>query len=88
MITEQGLEEFLIAVFDECEQVGSEQTCADLLEDAFAVSSDIDDLKEMNIDDAIPQAQSFERAGILTNNRGVVVRFGDAEFQLTIVRSR
>lgn len=88
MITEQGVEEFLIAVFDECEQVGSEQTCADLLEDAFACSSTVADLKEMDIDDSIPKAHSFERAGILTNNRGVVVRFGQAEFQITIVRSR
>lgn len=88
MITEQGLEQLLVSFFDECEQMDSEQTCADLLEEAFVVSSTISELKEMNIEDVVPQAQNFEHAGILTNNRGVVVRFGDAEFQITIVRSR
>lgn len=78
----------MIAVFDECEQADSEQTCADLLEESFACSSTVSELKEMDIDNAIPQVQSFERAGVMTNNRGVVVRFGGAEFQITIVRSR
>ncbi len=29
---------------------------------------------------------TFREAGVLTNNRGLVVRIGDAEFQVTIVR--
>jgi hypothetical protein len=34
-------------------------------------------------------ARSFEEAGVLTSNDGLVVRFPDgAEFQLTVVRSR
>ena len=32
--------------------------------------------------------RTFEDAGVLTLNRGLVLRIGDAEFQLTIVRSR
>jgi hypothetical protein len=88
MITEQGLEEFLIAVFNECQRSDGEQNCLDLLEDAFAVSSTVSELKEMDIDDSVPNATSFESAGVLTNNRGLVVRFGDSEFQITIVRSR
>lgn len=35
-----------------------------------------------------PRIRTFAEAGVLTNNNGLVVRFGDAEFQLTIVRSR
>lgn len=32
--------------------------------------------------------RTFSEAGVLTNNSGLVVRVGDAEFQVTIVRSR
>ena len=31
---------------------------------------------------------SFEEAGLLTRNHGIVVRYGQAEFQVTVVRSR
>ena len=31
---------------------------------------------------------TFRDCGIMTNNRGLVVRVGDAEFQLTVVRSK
>jgi len=34
------------------------------------------------------RVRTFGDAGLLTNNRGLVVRVGDAEFQITIVRSR
>ena len=37
----------------------------------------------------IARVQTFEEAGLLTNNRGVVVRMRDGmEFQVTIVKSR
>jgi hypothetical protein len=37
----------------------------------------------------VSEVRSFEEAGVLTYNRGVVVRLADgSEFQLTIVRSR
>lgn len=32
--------------------------------------------------------RTFHEAGLLTGNKGLVVRVGDAEFQVTIVRSR
>lgn len=32
--------------------------------------------------------RTFDDAGVLTMNRGLVVEVGDAEFQITIVRSR
>lgn len=35
-----------------------------------------------------PDIRTFAEAGLLTMNRGVVVRMGGVEFQLTIVRSR
>ncbi|GAB5546930.1 MAG: hypothetical protein SangKO_066900 [Sandaracinaceae bacterium] len=31
---------------------------------------------------------TFENAGVLTDNRGLVIEIGDAEFQVSIVRSR
>ena len=31
---------------------------------------------------------TFQDCGVLTMNRGLVLQFGDSEFQLTIVRSR
>ncbi len=40
-------------------------------------------------DDGVSRVETFEEAGILTRNRGLVVTFDDgSEFQLTIVRSR
>lgn len=33
-------------------------------------------------------ARTFAEAGLLTHNDGVVIRVGDVEFQLTIVRSK
>ncbi len=39
--------------------------------------------------DAVKEALTFEEVGLLTSNRGLVVRMADgAEFQVTIVRSR
>lgn len=34
------------------------------------------------------RTRTFGEAGVLTSNKGLVVRVGDAEFQVTIVRSR
>lgn len=34
------------------------------------------------------RVKTFEDAMLMTNNAGLVVRIGDAEFQITIVRSR
>jgi hypothetical protein len=34
------------------------------------------------------EATTFEEAGVMTSNRGVVVRIGRCEYQITIVRSR
>lgn len=31
---------------------------------------------------------TFEQDGVMTSNQGLVLRFGDSEFQLTVVRSR
>ena len=35
-----------------------------------------------------PHVRTFADAGVLTNNKGLVVRFGATEYQFTIVRSR
>jgi hypothetical protein len=34
------------------------------------------------------RARSFEEEGVLTRDAGLVVKVGDAEYQITIVRSR
>ena len=34
------------------------------------------------------RTRTFGEAGVLTSNKGLVVHIGDAEFQVTIVRSR
>jgi hypothetical protein len=34
------------------------------------------------------RVSTFEDVGLLTRNKGIVVRIGDAEFQVTVVRSR
>jgi len=41
-------------------------------------------------DNGLPltQIETLDEAGLLTRNRGLVVRIGRAEFQVTIVRSR
>jgi hypothetical protein len=33
-----------------------------------------------------PEIETFARAGLLTDNHGLVVRIGEAEFQVAIVR--
>lgn len=38
-------------------------------------------------DEAEPEIETFERAGLRTDNHGLVVRIGDAEFQVTIIRT-
>jgi hypothetical protein len=34
------------------------------------------------------RVETFADAGLMTNNMGLVVRIGDSEFQIQIVRSR
>ena len=48
-----------------------------------------EDTDDFEYDSAIGEASSFEANGILTMNRGLVLRMSDgAEFQITIVQSR
>ncbi|MBN1656515.1 MAG: hypothetical protein JXA30_22280 [Deltaproteobacteria bacterium] len=35
-----------------------------------------------------PQINTFAETGVLTRNHGLVVRIGESEYQITIVRSR
>lgn len=52
----------------------TEQQCAEVLTDA---------LYEQGVTDI----RSFEDAGLMTRNTGITVRFGNSEFQVTIVQS-
>lgn len=36
----------------------------------------------------MPHVRTFEDAMLLTTNKGLIVRVGDEEFQITVVRSR
>jgi hypothetical protein len=54
-----------------------EEFLAEAIE-AYAESSDV----------PRPRIRTFRRAQLLTSNHGLLVRIGDAEFQLTIVQSR
>jgi hypothetical protein len=49
------------------------------------VAEALDALAAENEEDA-PDIETFEPAGLLTDNVGLVVRHGGAEFQVTIVR--
>jgi len=64
-----------------------ESQLKELLE-ALSGDQDVQDIlgDEMFAD---ARVESFEEAGVMTTNKGLVVRMGDgSEFQLTIVRSR
>jgi hypothetical protein len=59
----------------------SEQELEELLTQAIECFADEGEMPCAHI-------RTFEDAGVLTMNRGLVLQLGDAEFQLTIVRSR
>jgi hypothetical protein len=61
----------------------------DMDEDEFEtfLADAINDYAEEN-DTPRARIRTFGEAGLLTGNKGLVVRVGAAEFQLTIVRSR
>ncbi len=67
------------------------------------VESELDDMSEEEFETFLADAihehaeendaprtrlRTFGEDGVLTSNKGLVVRVGDAEFQVTIVRSR
>lgn len=60
----------------------SEDEFAEFLQEAIEVNI------EENYDDAEVMIHSNAAAGLLTRNRGLVVKLGDNEFQITVVRSR
>lgn len=69
----------------EVDEVESENMDEDEFETFLADA--ISDYAEEN-DAPLTRTRTFGDAGVLTNNKGLVVRVGDAEFQITIVRSR
>jgi len=53
--------------------------------DHFGIVADCADVPDRAVRDAV----SYQDAGILTNNAGLVVRMDDgSEYQITVVRSR
>lgn len=51
------------------------------LDESASVELDEDEYGSMDI-------RTFGESGVLTSNKGLVVRIGDDEFQVTVVRSR
>lgn len=72
MITEKDVEYFLYTVFDEVED--ETVNVKSLLGEA------IDDYDGDEI-----EVETYENAGVLTDDRGLVVKIGGVEFQITIV---
>jgi hypothetical protein len=68
---------------------GEQDDLEDMDEEEFEtfLTDAIDEYAEEN-DAPRTRIRTFREAGLLTGNKGLVVRVGDAEFQLTIVRSR
>ena len=71
----------------EDDEVESELEDMDEEEFETFLADAISDYAEEN-DAPLTRTRTFGEAGVLTNNKGLVVRVGDAEFQVTIVRSR
>jgi hypothetical protein len=59
----------------------SEEELEEVLTQAIEDFADDNDMPRLRI-------RTFAQAGVLTNNRGLVLRVGDCEYQLAIVRSR
>ena len=71
----------------EDDEVESELEDMDEEEFETFLADAISDYAEEN-DAPRTRTRTFGEAGVLTNNKGLVVHVGDAEFQVTIVRSR
>jgi hypothetical protein len=59
----------------------------DLLTEALEMWTE-DHIVGMTPDEEVEVEGTFEDVGLMTQNRGLVVRVGDSEFQITVVRSR
>jgi hypothetical protein len=69
-----------------------EQAMQDRLHEILDVImfSDADELEGFGLSTELrpDRVETFEQAGLLTINKGLVINMDDAEFQLTIVRSK
>ncbi len=70
----------------------SESDLVELLEEAIfdkveATNETNEDLEQEDFEPCDLQIRTFEAAMILTDDKGLVVRIGNAEFQITVVRS-
>ena len=70
----------------------TEQQVQDTLHELLeTLSCDIEFAEEFGIETGLTDAifTTFEQAGIMTYNKGLVIKFADgSEFQITIVKSR
>jgi hypothetical protein len=56
--------------------------------DRITEALDLLDAEEPNGDDEYSVVETFQEAGIMTTNKGLIVRVGGDEFQITVVQSR
>ena len=88
MVTEYAIESFLYGVFDMLASQESEEL-ADRFDEAALNGAEFG--KGADVEKALGNMrwETFAEAGVLTQNKGIVARFGDgSEFQITIVQSR
>jgi hypothetical protein len=75
------------------EMLSGNEEAPEIVANTILADEGDDDPNDERLDELIDMLQSvrvdtFRDAGVLANNHGLVVTVGDAEFQLTIVRSR
>ena len=83
---ELAMEQMLAEHFGNLDPEQVEQVLSDLSYDELLCEEDASELQEAL--GGHVSARTYEEAGVLTTNRGVVVKFGGMEVQLTIVASK
>jgi hypothetical protein len=90
VISEKGFEWFLTEVFNGVYGNSGEVVCEAWLD--VLLSAEAEEIRLDSVEDEVRvprvRVQTFEQAGVLSTNHGLVVQVGDQEFQITIVRSR
>jgi len=66
----------------------TEEEMVELLQEALAVWLDDQSLDGTPLHQVDMDVKTFKEVGLLTQNQGILVRFGDVEFQVQVVRSK
>jgi hypothetical protein len=89
--TERTVEDFLTVIFETARNQfkldGDDLAVSEIFDEIVMADCDEEEGAISFVDPNV-RVESFERAGVMTNNRGLVVKIGDSEFQITIVQSK